>query len=297
MRENIKLVTYLLVNKRIEGVEKIKEFLSEIQTYLPYTHKLYIFNYTNNTQKNLIDSLLNYKNIEYVDLTDKGQVINYKNAVLHSIQQNADYVTIMEPGYYFEDDCYKDIKRKLIYEEIDRNVAVITPQPVYTCESKNDCADETRLIKGCKLIGTFINLDIYKQTSGFYEPYYQTTFYYDYCLMVRKMGYSVLLYNNLVLRNKNYKVIYKNVLWHSYTGYERDIYDVYYETRNRLYLWNKYKDFDPEYIRIDKKQQGFEIKEMRLFEKHFREKRQIINQERIDYKLGKMGQNYKNIKF
>lgn len=296
MKEKLKFVTYLLISKKIDGVENIKQFLAEINTYLPYTHTLYIFNYVD-TQKNLLDSLSKYENIQYVDLENKGQVVNYKRAVEHAIQQKADYVTIMEPGYYFEDDCYKDIKRKLILEEIKDDVAVITPQPVYTCETKEDSNEKERHIKGCKLIGTFINLHIYMQTSGFYVPYYQTTFDYDYCLTVRQKGYKILLLNEMVLRNKNYKSIFKTVLWHSYSGYEKDIYDVYYETRNRLYLWNKFKDFDSEYIKIDKKQQAYEIREMRLFEKKFKDKRNVINQARIDFKLGKMGKAFNEIKF
>lgn len=297
MREDLKFVTYLLLNKRIEGVEKINEFVEELLTYLPNTDKLYIFNYTANTQKNLLDVLISYKNIEYVDLDSKGQVVNYKNAVEHAITQNADYATIIEPGYFYEDDSYKTIKRKIMFDEFSDKTAIITPIPVYTCESKNDTKEEKRTIKGCNLTGAFINLHIYKQTEGFYTPYYQTTFDYDYCLMVRQMGYDVVLMNNLVLRNKNYKPLYKTFLWHSYSGYGRDLYNVYYETRNRLYLWEKYKKFDPEYIKIDKKQQSLEFREMRLFEKHFREKRQIINQARLDYKLGKMGQAFKESKF
>ena len=74
-------------------------------------------------------------------------------------------------------------------------------------------------------------------------------------------------------------------------------YDVYYETRNRLYLWDKFYDFDKEYIKIDKKQQSLEFKEMRLFEKNFREKKQIINQARIDYRLKKMGKAFEEINF
>ena len=80
-----------------------------------------------------------------------------------------------------------------------------------------------------------------------------------------------------------------------YDAYAHDVYDVYYETRNRLYLWDKFFDFDKEYIKIDKKQQSLEFKEIRLFEKNFREKRQIINQAKNDYRLKKMGKAFEEI--
>ena len=103
--------------------------------------------------------------------------------------------------------------------------------------------------------------------------------------------------NNHILRNRNYRMLYKKILWHTYDAYGHDIYDVYYETRNRLYLWDKFSNFDKEYIKIDKKQQSLEFKEMRLFEKNFNEKRQIINQARNDYRLKKMGKAFEEINF
>ncbi len=297
MNNELKFVGYLFLKKRIEGADKLNEVLQEIQTYISSMDKLYIFNYGVTNQNSLLDLLVNYDNVEYADLTNLGQVKNYKTAIEHAISQNADYATILEPGYFYDDNCYHEIKKKIIFGEFSNNDAVITPQPVFTCEEPTSSKDEKRTIKGCHLVGTFINLHIYKQTTGFYEPYYQTTFDYDYCLMVRKMGYNVVLMNNLVLKNRNFKQLQKNILWHSYNGYGRDIYDVYYETRNRLHLWNKYIDFDPEYVKIDKKQQGHEFREMRLFEKSFKDKRQIINQARIDYKCGKMGKAFEEIIF
>ena len=36
--------------------------------------------------------------------------------------------------------------------------------------------------------------------------------------------------NNNILRNRNYRALYKKVIWHVYEAYARNIYDVYYET-------------------------------------------------------------------
>ena len=215
----------------------------------------------------------------------------------HAVKVNADYATVIEKGYFYEDNAYHEIKRMIIQKEIKEDVAVVTPIPVLTCESKNDTKEQSREVKGSKLTGAFININIYKQTDGFYLPYYQTTFDYDYCLTVRQMGYKVILMNNLILRNRNFKMLTKNFLWHHYYGYAREIYDIYYETRNRMYLWDKFKNVDPEYVKIDKKIQSAEIKEMRLFEKKFKEKKEIMKQARLDYRLGKMGKAFEEINF
>ena len=293
----MKFVAYLLLYKRIEGSELLNQTISDMLTYSKEVETLYIFNYHRYPQTTLIDVLKMYKNIEYVDLPNKGQVANYSDALKHAAKVNADYATVIETGYFYEDNSYHEIKRMIIQNEFDEKTAVITPIPVLTCESKNDTKEAYRKVKGVHLTGAFINMNIYKQTEGFYLPYYQTTFDYDYCLNVRQKGYNVILMNNLVLRNRNYKMLTKNFLWHHYYGYAREIYDIYYETRNRMYLWEKYKYVDPEYIKIDKKIQSAEIKEMRLFEKKFKEKKEIMKQARLDYRLGKMGKQFEEINF
>lgn len=293
----MKFVAYLLLYKKIEGSEILNQTINDLLTYLREVDTLYIFNYHRYTQTALIDVLKIYKNIEYVDLTNKGQVANYSDAINHAVSINADYATIIETGYYYEDNSYHEIKRMIIQKEISDKVAVVTPIPVLTCESKNDTKETSRLVKGIHLTGAFINVNIYKQTEGFYLPYYQTTFDYDYCLTVRQMGYQIMLMNNLVLKNRNFKMLTKNFLWHHYYGYAREIYDVYYETRNRMHLWEKFKNIDPQYVKLDKKIQTAEFKEMRLFEKKYHEKKEIIKQARLDYRLGKMGKAFEEINF
>lgn len=298
MEQNKKFIGFLLLYKVIEGSENLKDMMKEIMTYIPSMDKLYIFNFAEREQLPLIDELAKkYSHTEYATLKSKGEVSDYKTAMDYAIKVGADYATILEAGYFYEDNSYHEMKKHILLNEVEDGVAVISPMPVYTCIDKNDTQVESRLVRGCHLVGTIIDVNIYKTTPGFYEPYYRTTFDYDYCLMVREKGYKVLLYNNLVLRNKNFTIIEKNILWHHFSAYHRDIYDVYYETRNRLHLWNKYKSFDPEYIKIDKKQQSVEFKEMRLFEKKFNLIKAVIQDARDDYRNSNMGQKYKEIKF
>ena len=298
MNRNLKFNVYLLLYKKIEGSEEIKRSLSEISTYLPYATKFYIFNYCKEDQVFLIEELkTKYGEMEYAKIETKGEVADYTSCVEHAIKVGCDYVTFLRDGYFYEDDSYHKIQTKIIQGEFSNLDAVISPLPIYTCEAKSDEKLEKRNIKGAHLVGTFINTHIYQETSGFYEPYYRTTYDYDYCLMVRQKGYNVVLMNNLVLRNRNFKQLQKNVLWHYYTAYQRDIYDVYYETRNRMLLWEKYKKFDPEYVKLDRKQQSYEFKEMRLFEKKYAYIKEIISQAREDFRKNKMGKTFNEIQY
>ena len=48
--------------------------------------------------------------------------------------------------------------------------------------------------------------------------------------------------------------------------------ELYYETRNKLFLWDKYKHIDPEYVELDKKLTKAEMHEMRFRDKEFKDK-------------------------
>ena len=100
----MKFVAYLLLYSKIEGSEVLNETLADMLTYLKEVDTLYIFNYHRYTQKTLIDVLKMYKNIEYVDLPNKGQVANYSDAIKHAVSINADYATVIEKGYFYEDN-------------------------------------------------------------------------------------------------------------------------------------------------------------------------------------------------
>lgn len=297
MEKEIQFVGYLFLYKRIVGAEQFKEVYNDLLTCSNSMDKVYIFNYSGCDQSVLYDYLSRFKHIEYANLESHGQVADYKQAMNHAVSINAKYATILEAGYFYEDNSYNEIKKRIVLGELDENIAVITPMPLFTCESKGVDNNEKRTIKGSHLTGTIINVDIYKQTDGFFEPYYQTTFDYDYCLMVRKMGYHVVLMNNLILRNRNFKPITKRVMGHKVDSYATDTYNVYYETRNRYHLWNKYQSFDPDYVKLDKKQQAKEFKEMRLVEKSYRDRKEVIRQAKIDYELGKMGKAFNDIKY
>ena len=69
----------------------------------------------------------------------------------------------------------------------------------------------------------------------------------------------------------------------------------YYETRGRRYLWDKYQKFDAEYVKLDKKLQAKEWKEMWIIEKGFRDKKEIIQQARMDYRMGRKGKAFEEL--
>lgn len=288
----MKLIANLIINKIIRNQEEIKETIKNIETFINHIDELYIYNITNQNLTELFEGLGKYDHIQYTDMNDYGEVKNYSIILDKNKKENADFSVILETGYYYEEDVFLTIKRYLL-EHDHSKIAILTPMPLYGCQIYERKSEEIRPVKGCKLIGTFINMDIYNQSNGFDLEYYQTTFDYDYCLEQRNKGNFIMLLQNEVLRNSNYKIIEKKFLFTPVSTYDRDLMELYYETRNRFYLWDKYKYIDQEYISLDKKLFKAEKKEIRFKDKNYREKFDMIELGKLDYKKGIRGK-YKN---
>ena len=288
----MKLIANLIINKIIRNKEEIKETIKNIESFIYHVDELYIYNITKQDLTELFEGLQKYDYIQYTDMNDYGEVKNYSIVLEKSKQENADFSVILELGYYYEEDVFLNIKRYLLEHDYSK-IAILTPMPLLGCQIYERKSEEIRPVKGCKILGTFINMDIYNKSNGFDLEYYQTTFDYDYCIEQREKGYFVMLLQNEVLRNSNYKVLEKKILFTTVSTYDKDLMEIYYETRNRMYLWDKYKYIDPAYISIDKKLFKNEKQEMRFKDKNYKEKFEMIELGKRDYKKGIRGK-YRN---
>ncbi len=284
----MKLIVNLIIDKIIRNEEEIKEYVKNIESYISHVDKLYIYNITKQNLENFYERLIRYDNIECTEMSDYGQVQNYSILLEQAKKENADFSVILELGYYYEEDVFLNLKRYLL-EKDHSKIAVLTPMPLLGCQVYERKAEEYRTIKGCKLTGAFINMDIYNKSEGFKLDYYQTTFDYDYCIRQRLQGNFIMLSQNDILRNSNYKILEKKILFFTVSTYDKDLMELYYETRNRYYLWDEFKYLDPEYVKIDQKLFKNEKQEIRYKDKNYREKFEMMDLARADYKKGKKG--------
>lgn len=278
-------ITTLIITKKYFSTEEIKQTVKDIETYIEHTDKLIILNLSNQEITSLQEKLKRFPNIIYISDNDEGEVYNYHKAIKCANDYNADFATIMELGYFYGEGDYLKLKR---YAIKNPDISIITPTPIFSCEEEKRQDIESREILGCHLIGTMINMVYYKE-RGFKEKYYQTTFDYEYCLYQRSKNKKVILIINAFLKNANYRIIEKRILfWKIYT-YDHDLLDIYYQTRNKHYLWDEYKLIDPKFVNLDKKEFKKEIKEMKAKDRHYKDKKAMMDRALIDYRLGITG--------
>lgn len=284
----MKIVGGLLINRVIRGREERNEYLKYLESFVPYVDKLFVLNVTKQDLTEFYEGLKHYQKVEIADYDDMGEAYNYKILLEKALEEKATHELIMELGYYFEEGCFNNI-RKYLLEKGLKDVAIITPAPLYGCQLHERKPEYYREVMGCKLVGTLVNLDIYQELGGFDLEYYQTTFDYDFCIRARLADKKILFLQNEVLRNVNYRLIERKIFFTTLTTYDKDPMELYYEIRNKLYLWNKYKYLDPAYIKLDKRITKGEINEMRTRDKGYRDKKIMIDIAKRDYKKGIRG--------
>lgn len=284
----MKVIVSLLINRSIRNKEALDEYVKNVETYYQYADQLYIYNFTTSNLEEFYERLSRYENIKYAETNDLGEVANYKLALDKMHEEGADYGVILELGYYYEEGSFLACKR-FIMDYKDTDLAILTPMPLLGCQIHERKSESSRTIKGCKLIGAFINLNVYYENTGFRDEYYQTTFDYEYCIRKRLENYKVILMPNEVIRNSNYRVLERRIFFTVLKTYDFDLMDVYYETRNRFYLWDEYQYKDYEYVKLDKKLYKEEHHEMRMRDKGYKEKFMMMDQAKKDYKKGLKG--------
>ena len=290
----MKVVATLIITKKYFSQDEIDQTVKYIETYIYHVEKLLILNLTKESIEPILKRLYKYNNVEEVKGQDIGQVYNYHLALSYCCKEKADFGVIMELGYFYDEGDFLILKRYAIDHP---EMAVITPTPIYSCEEPSRQEIDDRPIMACKLVGALVNLTYYRE-RGFVEKYYQTTFDYEYCLYQRSIGRKVILMINAILRNSNYRIKEKRVLFMPTYFFERDLLDLYYETRNRMYLWDDYKDIDPAFVKLDKKDFKKEKTEMRIIDKGYPEKVLVMNRAKVDYLKGIIGkkEEYSNEK-
>ena len=285
----MKLIVNLLITKDIYQPEEIAVFNRTLTEYIWHIDKLYIYNITNSQLDKFYESLKRYDNIEYATCEDLGEVLNYERMLNKALEENADFSVNLELGYRYEESAFNTIKKYLMNNDTS-NIAIATPMPLYGCQIFEQKAETTRyVLGGCNFVGAFINMHIYKEMGGLKKEYYQSMFDYEYCIRVRLKGYKIILFNNEVLRNENYRIVEKRIGFVKMFTYDKDPLSIYYEYRNRLYLWEEYKNLDPYYVKLDKKIARGERHEMRWRDPAYRDKLIMFEKAKEDFMKGVMG--------
>ena len=236
---------------------------------------------------------------------NKGIAYALNKGIKYSIEKGYDWILTLDHDSIVTDDMIKNMLK--CYEgfdqELKENVAMLVPVHVEEKEYENNNIINNEEVAS-KLYtevlteitsGALTKSSIYKNVGLYDEKLFIDLVDHDYCLALNKKGFKVIQVNSAVLIHNLGDSIKKSILGLKMIPTNHSPLRRYYMSRNRHYIWDKYKQDFPGWVLTDKRRFITENLKIILFENNKIEKLKYIREGIRDYKNNIFGE-FKNNK-
>ena len=271
-----------------------------IQSYIKGIERLYVVDNSLNDNSNLIHKS---KKIKYIPNFDNLGIATALNiGAKNAIKDGFDYLLTMDQDSKFDNDDIikmiemikgysknKELKKE--YGEDLNKIGLFSPLHVINNNPSIMGMPNTKYDSPLNVMtsGNIINLKVYKEIGGFKDDFFIDCVDFEYCMNMRKHGYSLIRNNEIKLHHELGNYVKKRIFGKEYATFEHNHIRRYYIIRNRCYLCDMYWNDFNEYCRLEKKCSFREFKLVWLCEKHKLKKSWYMLKGYIDYKKGKKG--------
>lgn len=289
------IITYNVENDFENRVNKLKGKVDEI---------IVVDNGSNPETISMLKELEKEITIIYLE-ENKGIAYALNRGIKYSIDKGYDWVLTLDHDSIVTDDMIRNMLK--CYESFDtelkEKVAMLVPVHIEEKEHQNSnvISNEEKFSKPYMEVlteitsGALTKADIYKNVGLYDEKLFIDLVDHDYCLSLNKKGFKVIQVNSAVLIHNLGESVKKSVLGLKMIPTNHSPLRRYYMSRNRHYIWDKYKEDFPNWVLTDKRRFITENLKIILFEDRKIEKFKYIKKGIKDYKNNIFGK-FKNNK-
>ncbi len=261
------------------------EDIANIKTYLEDLSILYVYDNTEgmNNQKRLPKS----KKIKYIYHNENRGVATALNYGAEQARKAGyEWLLTMDQDTTFKPGVFSKMKDVIAKEDTSK-IGIVTPwHHTKLLDPKPDT--EFDYPGDVMTSGNLINLKIHEKIGGFKDWMFIDGIDIEYCLNLRKHGYKILRINSIEIDHNLGDLFYKKVRGRLFLCTNHAPIRRYYIMRNYHYIFDLYKDFDPDYCYRLVSQRHNMIGTL-LFEKQKYKKIRNYLRGRRDYKKGIKG--------
>ena len=217
-----------------------------IDSYIDGVEKLYILDNSDKKNTMLINELIINQKMEYIDNNgNKGIAHALNKGVEYALKEGFTHLLTMDQDSRFKKD---DVAKLIdVIDDSSDNIGIISPLAY---------KDENKLYAFSSLIsitsGSILNLNIYLEIGPFKNDFFIDEVEVEYCLRMSNLGFILRRVSSVVLEHKfGESTKNKFLFWEFHTS-NHSALRRYYIMRNRLYVWNKYANRFPEYVKFEK---------------------------------------------
>lgn len=289
------IITYNVENDFENRVNKLKEKVDEI---------IVVDNGSNPETISMLKELEKEITIIYLE-ENKGIAYALNKGIKYSIEKGYDWILTLDHDSIVTNDMIRNMLK--CYEGFDKElkekVAMLVPVHVEEKEYQNSnvISNEEEFSKPYREVlteitsGALTKADIYKNVGLYDEKLFIDLVDHDYCLSLNRKGFRVIQVSSAVLIHNLGESVKRNVLGLKMIPTNHSPLRRYYMSRNRHYIWDKYKEDFPGWVLTDKRRFITENLKIILFEDKKMEKFKYIKRGIKDYKNNIFGEFKNNI--
>ncbi|WP_195986653.1 glycosyltransferase family 2 protein [Clostridium sp. D53t1_180928_C8] len=287
------IITYNVENDFKERINKLKGKVDEI---------IVVDNGSKAETINMLKNLENEVTVIYLE-DNKGIAFALNRGIKYSIEKGYNWILTLDHDSIITDNMIKNMLA--CYEgfnnELKEKVAMLVPVHVEEKEYQNGSNINEEKVSNSYIevlteitSGALTKAEIYKNVGMYDEKLFIDLVDHDYCLSLNKKGFKIIQVNDAILIHNLGESVKKSVLGLKMIPTNHSPVRRYYMSRNRHYIWDKYKEDFPAWILTDKRRFITESLKIVLFEENKIEKFKYIKKGIKDYRnniFGKFNNN------
>lgn len=277
------IITYNTGNEFSKNVLSLKKHMGEVIVV------------DNGSNKETLSMLRGLKEeITLIELNEnKGIAYALNRGIEYAVNNDFQWVLTLDHDSTVSDSMISNMLS--VYNSIDESekekIVMLTPKHVE--EKQMDVVSKSQENKWEYVLteitsGALTKADFYKNEL-YDEKLFIDLVDHDYCLRINSMGYKIIRVNSAILIHNLGESIQKKILGITITPTNHSALRRYYMSRNRKYIWNKYRGTFKEWVIKDKIRFLNEIVKIIAFEDEKLNKLKMIKLGLNDYKDKKWG--------
>jgi len=202
------------------------------------------------TSEELILELSKFKNIEIIaNKANIGIAKALNQGAERAIELGYSWVLTMDQDSIIDDNIISSMISFLEKRSDKKNIAVLSPRHLLQQDATIKVDDETReYTKTINVMtsGNLLNLNIWKKIGGFEEKLFIDMVDLEYNCRCAQNGYKVIMLNHVIMPHSLGNLQVKRLFGKEFKIMNHNYIRKYYQTRNTLYTYFKYKTTVPE---------------------------------------------------
>lgn len=282
------IITYNVENDFKKRINKLKGKVDEI---------IVVDNGSKDKTISMLKELEREITIIYLE-ENKGIAYALNKGINYSIKKGYNWILTLDHDSIITDDMIKNMLN--CYESFDEDfkekVAMLVPIHVEEKEYKSSDSNSSKVssVSYMEVLteitsGALTKAEIYKNIGMYDEKLFIDLVDHDYCLYLNKKGFKIIQVKSAILIHNLGESVKKSLLGLKMTPTNHSPLRRYYMSRNRHYIWDKYKNDFPQWVLKDKRRFITENLKIILFEDSKIEKFKYIKNGIKDYKNNVFG--------